>query len=379
MEKDFYKILGIDKSASEEDVKKAYRRLAHKYHPDKGGDEKMFKKVSEAYQVLSNKDKRAQYDRFGRVFSAGGGSAPGGDGSFGGAWDFGGFSAKGGPAEGWEFGFDPSTFDDMGSMGDIFDAFFEGIGVKRKRRSYHRGSDLEFVQEITLEEAFRGVNKSIRFKTHLACAECEGIGHFPKSGFTQCAQCDGRGEIQESRQTFFGNFNQVRACAKCNGTGKIPNKICAKCSGTGRVESDRVVEIAIAPGVDEGQLIKVQKAGEAGERGAESGDLYVRIKVKPDQIFARSGDDLSTRQGIQLIDLLISRLVEVRTISGSIIKVDIPFNFKLGDQLVVQGEGMPKLGGYGRGKLLVDLEVKMPKKITLKARALLDELRRELE
>jgi len=374
---DYYKILGIEKSASEEEIKKAYRRLAHKYHPDKiQGDEKMFKKINEAYQVLSSKDKRAQYDRFGRVFDGSTGS-PGG-GPFGG-WDFGGFSAKGGPAEGWEFGFDPRGFENEENLGDIFDAFFEGMGIKKKRRAYERGSDLEVVQEITLEEAFRGAIKSIRFKTFVSCDKCSGLGHFPKEGFIACSQCDGRGEIQESRKTFFGNFTQVRTCAKCLGAGKIPNKICSSCAGAGRIMKEKEVEINIAPGISDGQLIKVPKAGELGERGAEAGDLYVRIKVIPHREFNRAGDDLLMKQEINLIELLIAGKVEVKTVAGGKIIIDVPPGFKLGDKLTVSGEGMPRLGGYGRGRLLVDLEVKVPKKMSEKARKLLEELKKELD
>lgn len=375
MEKDYYKILGVEKSASEDDIKVAYRKLAHRYHPDKkGGNEQMFKKINEAYQVLSNKEKRAQYDRFGGIF---GGGFSGGGGPFG--RDFGGFSARGGPAEGWEFGFDTQGFEDLGNLGDVFDAFFEGLGVKRKRRSYRRGSDLELTQEITLEEAFRGAVKPVKFKTFISCRECSGLGYFPKDGFTNCVSCDGRGEIQESRQTFFGNFAQVRTCSKCLGAGKIPNKICSSCSGKGRIQSEKIIELTIAPGVDEDQLIKVSKGGEIGERGAEAGDLYVRIKIKPSDFLKRAGDDLIIRQEVNLIDLLLEHKVEVKTISGGKIKVDIPSGYKLGDQLVVSGEGMPRLGGYGRGRMLVDLEVKMPKKFNERAKKILEEMRKELE
>ncbi len=365
---DYYQILGIDKSASEEEVKKAYRRLAHQYHPDKaGGDEKKFKKINEAYQILSNREKRAQYDRFGRVFdggfSAGGGPSYGGGSPFG--WEFG-------------FGFDP-TQDDLGNMGDIFDAFFEGLGVKKKRRAYERGSDLEVIHEITLEEAFRGAVKSIKFKAFVACGQCSGVGHFPAEGFNKCSACDGRGEIQESRRTFFGNFTQVRACSKCHGLGKIPNKYCLTCNGKGRLEDEKTIELTIAPGVQDDQLIKIAKAGEVGERGAEAGDLYVRIKVRPHDTLKREGDNLFVRQEINLIDLLVDRMAEVKTISGGRIKVDIPSSFKLGDQLVVGGEGMPHLGGYGRGNLYIDLEIKIPKKLNEKAKKLLEDLKKELE
>lgn len=381
MENDYYKILGIQKGASEEEVKKAYRSLAHKYHPDKsGGDDKMFKKISEAYQVLSNKEKRAQYDRFGRVFSGGSGSpphgragAPGGDGQQG----FG-FGGQGAPF-GFDFNFDPSQMEDFSNLSEMFDSFFEGLGVKRKRRMYRRGSDLEIVQEIKLEEAFKGTKKELKFKTLVRCVTCKGMGHFEKEGYTTCSVCSGRGEIKESRNTFFGNFEQVRACVKCAGSGQIPNKVCGTCTGTGRVRAEKVVELVITPGIAEGQIIQVPKAGEVGERGADPGDLYVRVHVKTHPVFAREGDDLIVQKETSLADLLLMRAVTLATIEGKRITVDIPTSFKFGDRLTVPDEGMPRLGTFGRGKLLVDLDVKMPKKLSEQARKLLEELKKEWE
>ena len=371
MDEDYYKILGVGKGASEDDIKVAYRKLAHRYHPDKkGGNEQMFKKINEAYQVLSNKEKRAQYDRFGRAFDGG---FSGRGNPFGSGFNWRNFS------DGFEFGFDAQGFEDLGNLGDVFDAFFEGLGVKRKRRAYKRGSDLELTQEISLEEAFRGAVKTVKFKTFVSCGECSGLGHFPKDGFINCSACDGRGEIQESRQTFFGNFAQVRTCVKCLGAGKIPNKFCSVCGGKGRVQAEKIIELTIAPGVDDDQLIKVSKGGEMGERGAEPGDLYVRIKIRPHDFFKRNGDDLLIKQEINLIDLLLAHKVDVKTISGGEINVYIPVGFKLGDKLIVADEGMPRLGGYGRGRLLIDLEVKVPKKLNENAKKLLEELKKEIE
>jgi molecular chaperone DnaJ len=367
MEKDYYKLLGLSRNATEDEVKTAYRKLAHKYHPDKaGGDEAMFKKINEAYQTLSNKEKRAQYDRFGKTFDGMGGGGQGG-------FDFRNFGGNG-----FEFGFDPSGFEDMGNLGDMFDAFFEGMGVKRKRRTYERGADLEFIQEIMLEEAYRGARKPITFKTHIVCEKCAGLGHFPKEGFTDCGACDGRGEIQESRRTFFGNFQQVRECKKCAGQGKIPNKICGTCSSSGRITSEKTLELTIAPGIADGQVIKVTKAGEMGERGAEAGDLYVRIRVKPHPVFTREGDDLLMREEMRLVDLLIHRSVEVKTISGEKISIAIPQTFTFGEEITVQGAGMPHLGSHGRGNLRIDLRVQIPKKLSKKAEDILKELKGEL-
>ncbi len=366
MENDYYKILGIQKGASEEEVKKAYRSLAHKYHPDKsGGDDKMFKKISEAYQVLSNKEKRAQYDKFGRVFD---GQPNGGQGGFGQGQPF-----------GFDFNFDPSQMDDFSNLSEVFDSFFEGLGVKRKRRTYRRGSDLEIEHEIKLEDAFKGTKAELKFKTLIRCAPCKGMGHFEKEGYTTCSVCNGRGEIKEARNTFFGNFEQVRACTKCMGTGQIPNKVCGTCTGTGRLKAEKTVELVITPGIAEGQIIQIPKAGEVGERGADAGDLYVRVHVKVHPVFAREGDDLIVKKEVTLADLLLNRAVTLSNIEGKRITVDVPASFKFGDRLTVANEGMPRLGAFGRGKLLVDLDVKMPKKLSEHAKKLLEELKKEWE
>ena len=365
--KDYYKILGVEKGATEEDIKKAYRKLAHQYHPDKShGDEQKFKEINEAYQILSNKDKRAQYDQFGRAFSAGGDGQPG----FGGA---------GGPFGGFDFGvgFDPSNFEDMGNMSDVFDAIFEGLGVK-KRKTYQRGADLEVVQQITLEEAFTGVKRSVHVKTFIACKECAGVGHFPKEGTTTCDTCNGRGEIREARNTFFGSFSQVRACAKCSGSGQIPNKICVTCKGVGRALGERTLEIDITPGVGDGQMLKIAKAGEVGERGAEQGDLYIRIKIKADKNFERHGDDLLLKKEVGFVDAALGKKIEVQDISGEKIHVEIPADFYLKEQLRVSGRGMKRFGGFGRGDLFIEWHVKTPKKLSTKAKKLLEELGEEL-
>jgi len=354
--KDYYKVLGVSKESSGEDIKKAYRKLAHQYHPDKnGGDDKKFKEINEAYQVLANKEKRAQYDRFGRVFDGDGGPSSG--------WDFRNFS------DGFEFGFD--------NVSDIFDAFFEGIGVK-KRRAYQRGSDVELHHQITLEEAFNGTTKTIKFKTFIGCSKCGGTGYFSEEGLKECSACNGRGEIKESRSTIFGSFQQIRPCGKCNGVGQIPNKTCGVCSYSGRVSAEKEVSIDIVSGVQDGQLIKLPGAGEKGERGAESGDLYVRISIKPNQIFRRLGDDLVIKKEVNIIDILLDKKITLTTIGGNNLNVEIPKEFNLKEKIVINGEGMPRLGGYGRGNLFVELEIKTPKKLSTKAKKLLEDLQKEL-
>ncbi|OGY59822.1 MAG: hypothetical protein A3I31_01600 [Candidatus Colwellbacteria bacterium RIFCSPLOWO2_02_FULL_44_20b] len=359
--KDYYKILGVERGASTEDIKKAYRKLAHKYHPDKsGGDESKFKEVNEAYQILSNAEKRKQYDRFGHVFEGGAQSG------FGGAQGFD-FSNMG------NMGFDVN-FGEMGDIGNIFDAFFEGLGVKQKRRAYQRGSDLELVEEITLEEAYKGKQNTVEFKTFERCKTCNSIGYDTKAGFTTCATCAGRGEIKEMRNTFFGSFSQVVACNKCHGTGQIPNKTCETCKGHGRVEGKKTATLEVRPGIENGQIIKIKGMGEVGERGSEAGDLYVRIKIKPHPKFERRGADLYTRIEANIVDILIGKEIEILTLSGRKIKIAIAPGHNLKEPIVVGKEGMPP-----HGNLVVDLEIKTPRKLNAEARKLLENLRKELK
>ena len=365
--KDYYSILGIAKTASEEEVKKAYRKLAHQHHPDKaGGDEKKFKEINEAYQVLSDKNKRAQYDRFGTADPMGGF----GGGSAGAQW--------GGGQPNWGgAGFDPSQFGDMGDLGDIFESFFEGMGGQPRRKTYEKGSDLEIHEQVTLEEAFGGTIKTVRLKTFVQCAKCDGKGAEPGSGFEKCTTCDGQGQVREQRRTFFGSFSQVKMCTKCHGTGEIPKKPCSTCRGAGRVESNRDVNIDIVAGIDDNQLIKVKGMGEAGERGTAAGDLYVRVRVRPHAVFTRHGNDLIVARELKLIDLLLGKTIAVPVISGGTITVEIPAGFNLKENLRISGQGMPHIGSRSRGDLLVNFVIKAPKKPSSKERELLEKLERE--
>ena len=380
MAKDYYNILGVTKGATDEDIKKAYRKLAHEHHPDKpGGNEAKFKEINEAYQVLSDKAKRAQYDRFG---SAGSGGAAG----FSGNW--GGFSARGGSSSGGQsgyaepgwggFGFDPQNVSDMGDFSDIFESIFEGFGGQPRRKTYEKGSDLEIQEPITLEEAFRGVVKVLKIKTFVQCAECKGKGAEPGSGFEKCSVCDGRGEIREQRRTFFGTFSQVKICGKCHGVGESPKHPCHKCKGSGRVEASREVKVNILPGIEDNQLIKMNGAGEAGERGTTAGDLYVRIRVRPHFIFARHGADLVISRELNVLDLILGKKIEIPTIVGGKISIEVPAGFNLKENLRIPGEGMPRFGSYGRGDMLVNFIIKAPKKPGVKAKKILEELDGEI-
>lgn len=356
MGKDYYKILGVTKTATEEDIKKAFRRLAHQYHPDKAsGDEKKFKEINEAYQILSDKVKRGQYDRFGTV-----GDMPGG---FGGAHGFGGFPG------GFRVDFGGG---DMGDLSDIFENFFGGGGGRRA--VYERGADVQVVAEISLEEAFHGAMKEFVVDTLVMCETCKGKGGDASAGMKKCERCGGRGEVREEHRSFFGNVSQVKTCAECRGSGEVPQKICKVCSGSGRKEGERPVRVDIIPGIQDGQLIQVRGAGEAGDRGTGTGDLYVKVKLKKHPVFARNGDDLITKKELSAFDLLLGRKIEVQTIEKKMLKLEIPAHFNLKENLRITGEGMPRMGSYGRGDLLVDFILKAPKKLGAKEAKILEEL-----
>lgn len=351
--RDYYEILGIARGVSTEEIKKAYRRLAHKYHPDKqGGDEKKFKEINEAYQVLSDASKRAQYDRFGRVFTGKSGNAWSGMGSEGFNWDI-------------NFG----GFENMSDLGDVFDAFFEGLGVKPKRKVYKRGSDLEITVTVTLEEAKLGKRVNLDYRTHLTCNSCNGLGYDLSAGLKKCEYCGGRGEVSESRHTFFGNFVQIITCKNCHGFGQIPNKVCHSCKGSGLISGSRNTVLEIRPGIDDGQIIKIKGMGEAGERQAEPGDLYVRVKVLSHPKFERRGQNLYTTVPVNIVDILLCKKIHIETLDGRKVEIKVPAGHRLSEELKIKGEGMTS-----EGDLVIKLDVVVPKYLSAEAKKLLEEL-----
>lgn len=367
MAKDYYSILGVSRSASDEDIKKAYRKLAHQHHPDKqGGDEKKFKEINEAYQVLSNKEKRAQYDQFGTTFDNAQGSAGGFSG-------FGGFNPN--DFQNWNFqgGFGGNDF------GDIFETIFEQFGGEgKKRKTDHRGNDIETEDTLSLEEVFRGVDRVIKFKTHMACVKCNGAGHDAAKGFGTCTKCKGKGELRVERRTMFGNFSQIAVCDECNGSGKIPNAVCSACGGSGRVLDVKEIKFSVTPGIEDGQILQVRGGGEVGERGARSGDLFVRIRVKPHAVFSRKKDDLFMKKEISVTDALLSKKITAEDIGGEKFQFSVPEDFDMNEPLKIRGRGMLKFGSSSRGDLYIKFSIKTPKKLSKKARESLEELEKEL-
>ncbi len=370
MAKDYYKILGVSRDASQKEIKKAYRRLAHKHHPDKdGGDSDKFKKINEAYQVLSDEKKRAQYDKFGQVFSGQGGQRAGYQNAQRGGFDFGGMN--------WQ-----QAAGGGGGWSDIFEDIFNQFGgrtQRRKRQTYVHGSDIELAHTINLEDAFNGVQKTLKYKTFVNCKKCNGLGYNKGAGFKKCSKCQGQGEIREKKQTFFGQVSQIKTCPECRGKGKIPKDKCSACNGQGRVKGNREVNIDIKPGIKSGQVIKVKGAGEAGERGGKTGDLYVVINIKPHSRFKRKGDDLYIEKDIKITKALLGKSIDIKGISGETFEAKVPSGFNFKDDLKIKSKGMPKFDSNSkRGNLYVSFNTKIPKNLSKKAKDLLKKLDKEL-
>ena len=360
---DYYKILGIDKNASKAEIKKAYRKFALKYHPDKNPSkeaEEKFKEISEAYAVLYDDEKRKLYDNYGHAgidqrFSS--------EDIFRGA-DFGDIFR--GMGIDFDFG-----------INDIFERFFghtSGFGQRDQYQS--RGADLRYDMEISLEDAFKGVETTIRVPRSETCPKCRGSGAKPGTSPKTCPQCNGTGQIQNSRRTAFGMFTQVSPCNRCRGQGKIIEERCSECNGRGIVQKTREIELKIPKGVDDGSQLRLANQGEAGSRG--SGDLYIVLHVKKHNKFNRRGIDLHTIQDISYPEAALGAKKEIRTIDGNIEKIRIPEGTQNGDIIRVKGKGMPGLQGRGYGDLYVEININIPKKLSRKAKKLLEELNDEL-
>ncbi len=344
---DYYEILGVPKNASKEALKQAYRGLAHKYHPDKkGGDEKKFKEVNEAYQVLGDERKRAQYDQFGAGFNSQG------------AGGFSGFQ-----------GFDFGNFD----FQDVFSEFFGG-GMRASRRTRARGRDIEVDLALTLEEAFSGVEREISLKKYTQCSRCGGKKNEPGTSLKKCETCGGSGEVRSKLGTFMGSFMQISTCAGCRGEGKIPEKKCEKCRGAGRVLDIESIPIKIPAGIRSGEVLELFGMGEAGDSG--SGNLYMRIQVKEHPKFQREGDDIISTAEISLSQAALGDSLRIQTLGGDE-EVQIPGGVDSGEMIKLQGKGMPGRGRVGRGDQYVKIIVKTPKRLSRRARELFAQLRNE--
>jgi len=361
MGKDYYKILGVDKNASQEEIKKAFRKKAHQYHPDKaGGDEAKFKEVNEAYQVLGNEKKRAQYDQFGSAFEQA--QAGGGFHGFEGFRDFSDFS------EGFNINID-DIGDIFGGFGDIFG--FGARGGKRATRT--KGSDIHASLSIGFEEAVFGTEKEIKLNKTVRCDKCGGSGAEPGSKIETCAACGGRGRIMKTQKTIFGNMQARITCPDCGGEGKTYAQKCSKCRGNGVYGTITALKVKIPAGINDGEVIRLAGQGEAGERGAPSGDLYLRISVKKDPRFRRVGDDIFSETDISFTQAALGDKIEVETVDGPV-KLKIPEGTQSGTSFRLRGKGAHRLHGRGRGSHIVRVNVKTPKNLTRKQKQLLKEL-----
>jgi molecular chaperone DnaJ len=359
MKKDYYETLGVAKNATKEEIKKAYRKLALKYHPDKGGtkeDELKFKEVNEAYNILSNDEKRKSYDQFGHAGPNMGGGAGGYNWS-----DF----AQGGYGTG---GFNVN-FEDLGGFGDIFgDIFGGGRGSKRP----NRGSDIEVEILVDFMDTVKGLEKEIVLDKLDRCDKCKGSGAEPGTKIKTCSTCGGSGQIKRAKQTMFGTFAQVTACDNCEGTGKVPEKKCSKCGGAGRLKERRPLKVKIPAGIEDGQTIRLSGKGEAGPNDAPAGDLYLRIRVRSDKKFERSGPNIKSHAEISFPEAALGTTAEIETVWGKV-KLKIPVGTQSGKTFRITEMGMPVVNSGRRGDHLVTVVVKTPTRLTRKQRKLLED------
>ena len=355
--KDYYEVLGVGREASADEIKKAYRRLTKKYHPDANpGDaeaEKKYKEINEANEVLSDPQKRAQFDQFGYV-----GDMPPGGGGFG--------------------GFDGSGFGGA-DFGDLFGDLFGGFGGGRRSANPNapqRGSDLEYTMQISLEDAFRGAKRKIEIPRLETCPHCGGNGAEPGSKVETCPTCHGQGQVRQAVNTPFGQMAQVTTCPKCHGKGKIVTTPCRECRGQGRIRKEHSVEVKIPAGVDTGIRLRVSSQGEAGVNGGPSGDLFILREVRTDRRFVRRGDDLSASVDITYPQAALGCEVKIETFDGTE-KLDIPAGTQPGSKLRIRGRGMPRLRGGGSGDMNITVRVSIPKSPTSKERDLLEQIAKE--
>lgn len=358
MSKDYYEVLGVSRDADAAEIKKAYRKQAMKYHPDQNKDDKTaeakFKEVNEAYDVLKDDDKRAAYDRFGAAafdgsMGGGGGGFHPGAGGFGGA----GFS---------------DIFEDM--FGD-----FMGGGARGGRRTgASRGSDLQYTMEITLEEAYKGTEETIKVPINDTCDACEGSGAEPGTSSENCPTCDGVGRVRMQQ----GFFTIERTCSTCGGAGKVISNPCEKCNGTGRVHREKTLKVSIPKGIDDGQRIRLAGEGEAGMRGGPAGDLYVLIAIKPHKFFQRDGANLHCRVPIPMTTAVLGGEIDVPTVGGTRTKVKIPSGTQTGQQMRLRDKGMTMVRSDSKGDMYIEIFVETPVNLGRKQQDMMKKLAEDI-
>lgn len=358
--RDYYEVLGVGKNASADEIKKAFRRAAVQHHPDKeGGDETKFKEINEAYEVLKDDKKRQRYDQFGH---AGVGGASGGGNPFEG---FGG--------QGQNINFD---FGDLG-LGDIFGSFFGGNAGQRGPRKA-RGRDVETSVDINFEQAVFGTEIELNLSLDDNCEHCKGTTVEPGHDLKTCEHCKGSGQVITATRTVFGNIQQAVTCSKCNGSGKVPEKLCSVCHGKGTKPKNQDIRLKIPAGIDDdGATIRLRERGEAIANGPK-GDLYVHIRVKPHKRFTREGDLILSEEHIDMIDATLGTQIEVETVDGPI-KMKVPSGTQSGTDFKLSGHGVPHLKSQVRGSHIVTILVDTPTKLTKKQKELLEQIKNETD
>lgn len=357
MSKDYYAALGVEKGASQEDIKKAFRKLAHKYHPDKnGGDSSKFKEISEAYSVLGDEKKRAEYNTYGRTFTEGAGPGAAGQGFGDMGFDFSGFNAQG--------------FQDF-DLGDIFGEFFGGNQTRTRVR---RGRDISIDVELNFSESIFGVERKILLNKTSHCETCKGTGAEPNTEMHTCGTCNGKGTLRETKRSLLGTFTTQKTCATCSGSGKVPKEKCHTCRGAGVLKKEQEIVVKIPAGIEAGEMIRLTGAGEA-VLGGVSGDLYIKIHVKKHHLFSKEGPNLIMNLGIKLSTALLGGEYTIQTLDGDI-KVKVPAGVSIGEVLRVKGKGVP-LEKNRRGDLLIKLTIEIPHKLSKNAEKLIEELKKE--
>jgi molecular chaperone DnaJ len=366
MPKDYYKTLGVDKNASKDEIKSAFRKLAHQYHPDKsGGNGDKFKEVSEAYSVLGDDNKRKQYDTFGSAGPTGGGQYGGGFGGFNQGQDFGGFDfsqfTQGGNGNGFEF-----------DLGDIFGDFFGGGNGRRQK--VKKGRDITIDLNITFTESVFGAEKEFTLTKPAVCSDCNGSGAKKGTDMLTCPHCAGKGKIKEVRRSILGNFATERVCDKCDGSGKIIKEKCNTCRGMGTIKKPENIKVKIPADINSGETVRLSGAGESIKEGV-AGDLYINISVQRDPLFKKEGKNIISEINIKLSDALLGMKYPMKTLDGDI-EVTIPEGINNGEVLRVREKGVP-IDSRHRGDLLVKVKIKMPSHLSRTVRKMIEELKKE--
>ena len=365
--RDYYEVLGVAKTATDDELKKAYRKLAKKYHPDANPDnkeeaEEKFKEVNEAYETLSDPQKRKMYDQFG----------------FDGPQGFGGSS--GGPFGGGYYSYSSSGFDgfsDFGDLGDIFSSFFGGgarTNSRQQERGPRKGADLNLNLELSFEEAFLGVEKEIVITRPETCAVCHGSGARPGTTVTKCSVCNGTGTVRQVQTTILGQMQTTRTCTNCHGTGEVIKEPCDNCKGKGTVRKQAKIKVKIPAGIDDNQTVVLRGEGEPGEKGGAKGDLYITVRLKKSNVYTRNGNTVMCEVPITITQATLGAKLKIPMVDGSIEEYEIPEGTQTGTKFTIRERGFKSVNSSSRGNFVFTVIVQTPKRLSKEQRALLEQL-----